>query len=209
MSASAAGPGSAVPVAVTPKTGSGPTPAVIETVSVTIDGKPSPFPKGTNVLEAAQPGSAPTSPRSATTPGCRSSRSVPAVPGRVEKSTRSCCRRCYSRSPTRWWCHTRRRACSTLRAAAARVHAAQPPDRLPDLRQGGRVHAAEAVLRSRNAKFARNDGTRSTRTRSSTSARTSCSIRSAASCARAASASATRSRVSTSSRWRTAVTTRC
>jgi len=52
MSASAAGPGSAVPVPVTPKTGSGPTPAVIETVGVTIDGKVHQFPKGTNLLEA-------------------------------------------------------------------------------------------------------------------------------------------------------------
>ena len=31
--------------------------------------------------------------------------------------------------------------------ADARVHAGQPPDRLPDLRQGRRVHAAEAVPR--------------------------------------------------------------
>jgi len=52
MSTSAAGPGSAVPVAVVPKAGSGPTPAVIESVNVTIDGKPHQFPKGTNLLEA-------------------------------------------------------------------------------------------------------------------------------------------------------------
>src|SRR5438874_12760008 len=52
MSASAAGPGGAVPVAVVPKAGSGPTPAVIESVNVTIDGKLHLFPKGTNLLEA-------------------------------------------------------------------------------------------------------------------------------------------------------------
>ncbi len=51
MSASAAGSG-AVPVAVVPKAGSGPTPAVVESVNVTIDGKPHQFPKGTNLLEA-------------------------------------------------------------------------------------------------------------------------------------------------------------
>ena len=52
ISASAAGPSSAVPVAVVPKAGSGPTPAVIESVNVTIDGKLHQFPKGTNLLEA-------------------------------------------------------------------------------------------------------------------------------------------------------------
>ena len=77
--------------------------------------------------------------------------------------------------------------------ADARVHAGQPPDRLPDLRQGGRVHAAEALLRLGREARASTTASRSRRTRSSTSARTSCSTRSAASCARAASASATRS----------------
>ena len=54
MSMSAPGSGSAVPtpVSVTPKSGSGPTPAVVETVLVTIDGKTHQFPKGTNLLEA-------------------------------------------------------------------------------------------------------------------------------------------------------------
>ena len=51
MSASAAGPGSAVPTAIT-KTGSGPTAVAVETVSVTIDGRAHQFPKGTNLLEA-------------------------------------------------------------------------------------------------------------------------------------------------------------
>src|SRR2546430_1854827 len=52
MSASAAGPRSAVPVAVVPKARSGPTPPLIESVNVTIDGKLHLFPKGTNLLEA-------------------------------------------------------------------------------------------------------------------------------------------------------------
>src|SRR3954469_3951635 len=52
ISASAAGSSSAAPVAVVPKVGSGPTPAVIESVNVTIDGKLHQFPKGTNLLEA-------------------------------------------------------------------------------------------------------------------------------------------------------------
>ena len=53
MSASAAGPSSAVPTAVpvTPKSGSGPQ-AVVESVNVTIDGRAHQFPKGTNLLEA-------------------------------------------------------------------------------------------------------------------------------------------------------------
>jgi NADH-quinone oxidoreductase subunit G len=52
MSMSAAGPGSAVPVPVTPKTGSGPHAVTIESVTVTIDGRAHQFPKGTNLLEA-------------------------------------------------------------------------------------------------------------------------------------------------------------
>ena len=59
----------------------------------------------------------------------------------------------------------------------------EPPGRLPDLRQGRRVHAAEALLRARQPGLARRRRRRSTRPRPSTSARTSCSTRSAASCA--------------------------
>src|ERR1700745_2967697 len=52
MSASAAGPGSAAPVAVVPKVGSGPTPRGVRSANVTLDGKLHQFPKGTNLLEA-------------------------------------------------------------------------------------------------------------------------------------------------------------
>ena len=142
-------------------------------------------------------------------PGLSLAAVLPAVPGRRQGAAQAGAvllhagrRQDGGRPPTR-------RACWTSRAADARVHAAQPPDRLPDLRQGGRVHAAEALLRLGRQVRRATTASRSRRPRSSTSARTSCSTRSAASCAPAASASATRSPSSTSSRWPTAATTRC
>ena len=55
---------------------------------------------------------------------------------------------CYTPVADKMEVHHRLAAtCWTCARADARVHAAQPPGRLPDLRQGGRVHAAEALLR--------------------------------------------------------------
>ncbi len=91
----------------------------------------------------------------------------------------------------------------------ARVHAREPPHRLPDLRQGGRCACCRSTTSIGTASSRATTASRSRRPRSSTSGRRSSSIKSAASCARAASACATRSRACTSSRWPSAVTTRC
>ena len=70
-------------------------------VTVTIDGKTSPFPKGTNVLEAAQRRSAPTSATSATTRACRRRACAGSAWSR-SRGSRSWSRPATRRSPTRW-----------------------------------------------------------------------------------------------------------
>ena len=145
MSASAAGPGSAVPVAVMPKAGSGPTPAVIESVNVTIDGKAAPVPQGHQPARGVQPGRRQRAvlllPRRPVVAG-----GLPPVPGRRQGSAQAGAVVLHAGRRQDGGDH--RVAARARRAPAdAGVHAAQPPDRLPDLRQGGRVHAAEALLR--------------------------------------------------------------
>ena len=177
-----------------------------DTVTLTIDGQTVTVPKGTNVLEAARTLGIDIT-RVLLPPGPPDRRAVPAVPGRRREEPEAAAelpaglRRGHGRPHDR-------QAVDARAQAAARVHAAQPPDRLPDLRQGRRVHAAEAVLRARQRRTRASTCRRSTRTRSSTSVRRSSSIRSAASCARAASARAMWSRASTSSSSRTAAITR-
>ena len=114
-------------------------------VTVTIDGKAHQFPKGTVLLEACNAVGADV-PFFCYHAGPVVARRLPAVPGRREGPAEA----------GAVLLHAGRRqdggrdqvAARAGRAPAdARVHAGQPPDRLPDLRQGGRVHAAEALLR--------------------------------------------------------------
>ena len=176
-------------------------------VTVIIDGKTHQFPKGTVLLEACnavgrQRPVLLLPPRAVVAGG------LPAVPGRRQGTAEA----------GAVLLHAGRRQDGGDDQVAARagrpppdagVHARQPPHRLPDLRQGGRVPAAEALLRLGRQVRAqrRHQGQEGQGRRPRPD--TSSSIRSAASSARAASASATRWRRPTSSRWPSAATTRC
>ena len=117
-----------------------------ETVTVTIDGQTAPGPQGDQPARGLQRRSAPTSASSATTPGCRS----PAVCRQClvdVKGQPKPVPSCYTPVADKMEVIDQLAARARRAPADAGVHARQPPDRLPDLRQGGRVHAAEALLR--------------------------------------------------------------
>ena len=114
-------------------------------------------PKGTNVLEAAQAARR-RHQLLLLPPGPVVAGGVPAVPGRRQGTAEA----------GAVLLHARRRqdGGDTPLAARARRRAQQMleftlvnhPDRLPDLRQGGRVHAAEACTSTGTPSYARNDG---------------------------------------------------
>ena len=159
-------------------------------VTVTIDGRAHQFPKGTNLLEACnQVGcNVPVLllPRGPLLAG-----RVPPVSGRREGAAEAGPLLLHA-SRRQDGGHDELAEGAGHPAPDARVHAAQPSHRLPDLRQGGRVHAAEALLRL--GRDSRVDGIKVHKDKVVDLGPHSCSTRSAASCAPAASASATRSR---------------
>ena len=126
-----------------------------ETVTVTIDGKAHQVPKGTNLLEACNAAGA----------------NVPFFCYHPGLSSPAVCRQClvdvkgqpkpvpscYTPVADKMEVDDPFAARAGRAPADAGVHARQPPHRLPDLRQGGRVHAAEALLRL-GRQVARNDG---------------------------------------------------
>ena len=120
-------------------------PARRRLVTVTIDGKPHQFPKGTKLLEACNAVGADI-PFFCYHPGLSS----PAVCRQClvdVKGQPKLVPSCYTPVADKMEVMTESPRALDVRAADARVHAGQPPGRLPDLRQGGRVHAAEALLR--------------------------------------------------------------
>ena len=188
--------GSAVPVAGAPRPAPARRPRDRDASTSPSTAQRAPVPEGHQPARGVQPGRR-QHPVLLLPPRAVVAGGVPPVPGRRQGSAQAGAvllhaGRRQDGGDHRLAARARRRAAQMLEFTLA-----QPPDRLPDLRQGGRVHAAEALLRLGRASSRATTASRSTRTRSSTSASTSCSIRSAASCARAASASATRSPSST------------
>ena len=106
--------------------------------------------RGTNVLEAAR-ATGHRHQRVLLSPGAADRRAVQAVPGIRREEPEAPAELPASRPPTAWWSTPSTPRVDAGAQADARVHPAQPPGRLPDLRQGRRVHAAESVLRSRQA----------------------------------------------------------
>ena len=174
---------------------------------LTIDGKEIEVPAGTNLIEAAQPArdrgpALLLSPRAAASPGqCR------LCMVDIEKAPRPHDRLQHAGGRGHGGPH-RDGAGAGDAAVGDGVPPRQPPARLPGVRPGGRVLAADLLHAARALRPADDRTRRSTSPRRCRSGRTSCWTPSAASSARAACASATRSPAPASSASSTAATTR-